>query len=98
MGSEPDIQSVKLWEAIVSKGVFGTPADTIGFYTEEAKAREAARINTRLGYSLGEFHQVKAVRIGSRYYTHLMSLVEVDLPPKVVHPRESFLTRLKRVL
>lgn len=96
MGSNPDIEiiSVELYEAYVSKGVFGTPADTIGYYTDEEKAREAARLNTKLGHSLGEFHAVKGVKLGGRYYVGRMQLVEVNQPPQVVHPRESFLSRL----
>lgn len=94
MENAPDIKAVVLWEAVVSKGIFGTPADTIGFYTTEDKASEAAKLNTKIGHSLGEFHQVKAVHMNGRYYTHLLNLVEVDLPPKVVHPRTSFLSRL----
>lgn len=77
---------VFLWETVVSVGGLG-PTDTVGFYTAEERAKECAALNKKAPFA--EVHMVRAMSIEGEYFVGTRK-VEVDLPPRVLTPRQHY--------
>ncbi len=88
----PRTEKVMLWEVVVSLGGKHAPADTVGYYTDEASAQACADLNKTQSGVFAEYHIVHALKIEGEYFIGTRQ-VKVNEPLRKLTPRKAYSMR-----